>query len=83
MVLMYVMFRKRFCPDVLKSIDGEELIETIFNVMSHDGLPYWLEFKNDETIHKYYHMLFPDLFDTFHTTGWQKHALLCYGETRV
>lgn len=169
----YIMFRKRFGPDVLKSIEGEELIETIFNVMNHDGLAYWLEFKNDEMmdtrqygsiaggsslkyimykrksdnnwmtgspqkqvvlsladaiekgkkirdaivrgaeqiskfenpayedyialqqsldsdedvkiggygwIHKYYHMLFPNYIDAFHTTGWQKHALLCYGE---
>ncbi|UWG95942.1 AAA family ATPase [Dehalobacter sp. DCM] len=168
-----MMFRKRFGPDVLKSIDGEELIETIFNVMNHDGLAYWLEFKNDEMmdtrhygsiaggsslkyimykrksdnnwmtgspqkqvilsldqaiekgrkirdaivrgaeviskfenpdlvdymalqqsldsdedikiggygwIHKYYHMLFPNLIDAFHTTGWQKHSLLCYGQ---
>lgn len=169
----YTMFRKRFGPDVLKSLEGEELIETIFNVMNHDGLAYWLEFKNDEMmdtrqygsiaggsslkyimykrkrdnnwmtgspqkqivlsladaitkgkkirdaiirgveqiskfekpelkdymalqqsldsdedakiggygwIHKYYHMLFPNYIDAFHTTGWQKHALLCYGE---
>lgn len=169
----YMMFRKRFGPDVLKSLDGEELIETIFNVMNHDGLAYWLEFKNDETldtrqygsvaggsslkyimykrkidnnwmtgssqkqvvlslneaigkgrkirdaivrgaeliarlenpvlndymtlqqsldsdedvkiggygwIHKYYHMLFPHIIDAFHTTGWQKHALFCYGQ---
>lgn len=168
----YIMFRKRFGPDILKSIDGEELIETIFNVMNHDGLAYWLEFKNDEMmdtrqygsiaggsslkyimykrksdnnwmtgspqkqvvlsldeaiakgrkirdaiirgaeliskfenpdlkdyialqqrldsdedikiggygwIHKYYHMLFPNFIAAFHTTGWQKHALLCYG----
>ncbi len=169
----YMMFRKRFGPDVLKSLDGEELIDTIFNVMNHDGLAYWLEFKNDEMmdtkqygsiaggsalkyimykrksdnnwmtgspqkqvvlsldeaigkgrkirdaivrgaeliarfenpdlndymtlqqsldsdedikisgygwIHKYYHMLFPNLIDAFHTTGWQKHTLFCYGQ---
>lgn len=169
----YIMFRKRFGPDVLKSLDGEELINTLFNVMNHDGLPYWLEFKNDEImdtrqygsiaggsslkyimykrksdgswmtgnpqkqevlsldtaiakgkairdaivhgaellaqfpsadindyialqqaldsyndikisgygwIHKYYHMLFPKLIDAFHTVGWQRHVLFCYGQ---
>ena len=169
----YTMFRKRFGPDALKSLNGEELINTLFNVMNHDGLPYWLEFKNDEImdtrqygsiaggsslkyimykrkidgswmtgnpqnqdvlsldeaivkgeairdaivhgaellarfpsaeindyavlqqafdsyndikisgygwIHKYYHMLFPKLIDAFHTVGWQRHALFCYGQ---
>lgn len=169
----YIMFRKRFGPDILKSLDGEDLINTLFNVMNHDGLPYWLEFKNDEAmdtrqygsiaggsslkyimykrksdgswmtgspqkqetlsleaaivkgrvirdaiihgaellakfpnagiedyvalqqnldsyndikisgygwIHKYYHMLFPQLIDAFHTPSWQRHVLFCYGQ---
>lgn len=169
----YNMFRNHFGPNVLMSLDGEELIETIFNVMNHDGLAYWLEFKNDEImdtrqygsiaggsslkyimykrksdnnwmtgspqkqvvlslsdaikkgkkirdaiirgaqqiskfedpkledymnlqlsldsdedvkiggygwIHKYYHMIFPNHIDAFHSIGWQKHALICCGE---
>ncbi|WP_253205442.1 hypothetical protein [Clostridium estertheticum] len=27
-------------------------------------------------VHKYYHMLHPDKIDAFHTTRWQKHALI-------
>lgn len=168
----YALFRKRFGPEVLRNLDGEDLIESIFNVMNHDGLAYWLEFKQDDLfntkhygsiaggsslkyimykrkvdhswmtgssqnqeilsldaaiekgciirdmliqgaefisghqelqpddymklqqlldsgeirigsygwIHKYYHMLFPNLIDPFHTIGWQKHALICCGE---
>lgn len=28
-------------------------------------------------VHKYYHMLYPNKIDAFHTTKWQKHALIC------
>jgi len=168
----YAKFRKRFSPDVLGSLDGEELIDTLFNVMNRDSLPYWLEFKNDDEfnnmfgsiaggsalkyiifkrridknwitgspqkqeilpigaavekgrairdamlrgadmisrirspdmsdyfalqefldndsefrlgsygwIHKYYHMLFPDVIDTYHSTSWQKHYVLCMSQ---
>ena len=168
----YILFRKHFGPDVLHGLNGEELIETMFNVMNRDGLNYWLEFKKDELfntllyggiaggnalkyiiykrkenqkwitgtgtkqeelslseaikkgseirdailrgvdlidklnnpnetdyvrlqeqldkepeykvgqygwIHKYYHMLYPDLIDTYHSTQFQQHALLCSG----
>ena len=44
----YEVFSKRFSPEVLKTLDGELLLNTLFNVGNRDGLPYWLEFKNDD-----------------------------------
>jgi len=169
----YKLFSQKFSPDYLKSLDGEVLIDTIFNIGNRDGLTYWLEFKNDEEfktnsnsygsiaggssfkyvmykrnsdgkwvtgnpqnpdilstadaielgrklrnslvvgaelienlpgdatiedyinlqeelstvlinnmhnlgwVHKYYHMLYPNRIDAFHTTKWQRHALIC------
>lgn len=28
-------------------------------------------------VHKYYHMIYPDKIDAFHSTRWQRHALIC------
>lgn len=168
----YKLFLNKFGTDKLKSIDGEALIDLIFNIGNRDGLTYWLEFKNDEEfktsnfsygsisggsafkyvmfkrnsdgkwvtgnpqnptilsieeaiglgrklrdslvagselieklpqnasveeyiqlqsnlnevlinnmhslgwVHKYYHMLYPEKIDGYHTTKWQKHALV-------
>lgn len=44
----YKLFNEKFNPEKLKSLDGELLIETMFNVSNREGLPYWLEFKNDD-----------------------------------
>jgi 5-methylcytosine-specific restriction protein B len=44
----YRTFRSRFGPDVLASIDGEELLDTMHAHGNRDSLVYWLEFKNDE-----------------------------------
>ena len=166
----YKLFQKRFGRDVLRSLKGEDLIETIFNVTNKESLTYWLEFKRDDTfktrnygsisggsamkyimfkrkadqkwvygqnqqeltlpeairkggdirdailrgadligamtdrnehdyiflqeqleqeqeyqiwkygwIHKYYHMLFPDIIDTYHAEFIHRHVLLCLG----
>lgn len=44
----YDLFKSKFGPDTLKSLDGETLLETIFNHGNRDSLVYWLEFKNDD-----------------------------------
>ena len=44
----YRIFRSRFGPDVLASLDGEDLLETMHSLGTKDSLVYWLEFKNDE-----------------------------------
>ncbi|MEA1961328.1 MAG: AAA family ATPase [Bacillota bacterium] len=44
----YETFRGKFGPDKLKSLDGEVLLNTLFNHSSKDSLVYWLEFKNDD-----------------------------------
>jgi len=43
----YALFRNRFGPDKLKSLDGEPLLNTIHGRGEKDSLVYWLEFKND------------------------------------
>ena len=43
----YAMFRLRFGPDKLESLDGEILLNTIHGRGDKDSLIYWLEFKND------------------------------------
>jgi len=171
----YTRFEQKFNPEMLKGLDGELLIETIFNIGNRDGMTYWLEFKNDDEfktnansygsiaggsafkfimfkrnidgkwvtgnpqnptilsteeavalgrdlrdaliggseiidklsvkadildytdlqqqlesvltnnmynlgwVHKYYHMLYPNKIDSFHSTKWQKHALISCG----
>ena len=40
-------FRSQFGPDVLATLGGEPLLERI-HAMNPEGLPYWLEFKNDD-----------------------------------
>ncbi|AEV70215.1 AAA family ATPase [Acetivibrio clariflavus] len=44
----YKLFLQKFGPDVLKGLDGELLLNTLFHIGNRDGLAYWLEFKNDE-----------------------------------
>lgn len=44
----YLLFQSKFSPDILKGLDGEPLIETMFNISNHNSLNYWLEFKNDD-----------------------------------
>jgi len=44
----YELFKSNFGPDKLKSLDGEVLLETIFNHGNKGSLVYWLEFKNDD-----------------------------------
>lgn len=44
----YNLFLQKFNPTKLKSLDGELLLDTIFNIGNRDGLTYWLEFKNDD-----------------------------------
>ena len=47
----YKLFSQKFSPEVLKNLDGELLLNTIFNIGNKDGLTYWLEFKNDDELH--------------------------------
>lgn len=46
----YELFKNNFGPDRLKSLDGEVLLETIFNHGNRGSLVYWLEFKNDDEL---------------------------------
>lgn len=42
------LFRERFGPAVLASLDGEALLKLLHETGNHDSLMYWLEFKNDD-----------------------------------
>jgi 5-methylcytosine-specific restriction enzyme B len=44
----YATFRARFGPEVLRHLEGEELLNTIHAHGNKDSLVYWLEFKDDE-----------------------------------
>ncbi|MEO8973427.1 MAG: AAA family ATPase, partial [Ktedonobacteraceae bacterium] len=44
----YATFRRHFGPERLKSLDGQELLETMHSHGTKDSLVYWLEFKNDD-----------------------------------
>ena len=46
----YSLFRNRFGPDVLRQLDGEQLLDTMHAHGSKDSLVYWLEFKDDEEL---------------------------------
>jgi 5-methylcytosine-specific restriction protein B len=43
----YLRFREKFGPDVLKRLDGEQLLTTVHGRGNKDSLVYWLEFKGD------------------------------------
>lgn len=174
----YSLFAEKFGPEKLKNLDGELLLDTMFNIGNRSGLFYWLEFKNDEEfntfnfgsiaggssfkyimykrnsdskwvtgnpqnptilsteqaiklgreirdkliagaveikaledsaddekysrlvvsqqetinikntntdmsrlgwVHKYYHMIYPNIIDDFHSIKWQRHGLICCG----
>jgi 5-methylcytosine-specific restriction protein B len=44
----YETFRNFFSPEKLKSLDGEVLLDTMFNHGNRGSLVYWLEFKSDD-----------------------------------
>ncbi|MEZ5943942.1 MAG: DUF4357 domain-containing protein [Planctomycetaceae bacterium] len=44
----FALFRDRFGPAALKSLDGEALLTYMHDHGSRDSLVYWIEFKNDE-----------------------------------
>lgn len=44
----YNLFKSKFDPDKLKSVDGEALLELMFDHGNRGSLVYWLEFKNDD-----------------------------------
>lgn len=50
----YDTFRRKFGPEVLRSLDGLELLNLMHAHGNRDSLVYWLEFKDDEE--------FPGLF---------------------
>ena len=44
----FSLFRTRFGPEVLKKLEGEELLTLMHARPSKDSLVYWLEFKKDD-----------------------------------
>ncbi len=44
----FSLFRERFGPSILASLDGEALLSRIHDHSNRDSLVYWLEFKNDD-----------------------------------
>ena len=44
----YTLFRRRFGPERLKSLDGEALLETMHSHGTKESMVYWLEFKDDD-----------------------------------
>lgn len=44
----YQTFRHAFGPERLLALEGEELLFTLKGGKEHNGLSYWLEFKNDD-----------------------------------
>jgi len=41
-------FKDKFGPEQIARLDGQDLLEAIFNQGNRESLVYWLEFKNDE-----------------------------------
>jgi 5-methylcytosine-specific restriction protein B len=44
----YDTFRREFGPEVLRSLDGQQLLERMHAHGNRDSLVYWLEFKDDD-----------------------------------
>lgn len=49
----YATFRQRFGPDVLRRLEGEELLE-LLKGNRREALVYWLEFKGDDEFPSYF-----------------------------
>lgn len=45
---LYQLFRDKFGPQTLATMDGETLLNAMHAHGNHDSLVYWLEFKNDD-----------------------------------
>ncbi len=43
----YRLFRQRFGPNTLSGLDGEPLLNLMYDLGNRDSLVYWLEYKND------------------------------------
>lgn len=56
----------------LKSIADYEKLDVLLN----DKIG---KYASMAWVHKYYHMIFPNLFSTWHSSDWQKHILYAYG----
>jgi 5-methylcytosine-specific restriction protein B len=48
--ICYLNFQNNFGPDVLRSLDGEALLERMHSHATKDSLVYWLEFKDDKEL---------------------------------
>lgn len=46
----YKNFREKFGPELLRSLDGEALLEYMHSLATKNSLVYWLEFKDDEEL---------------------------------
>ena len=44
----YSLFQRRFRPDVLRQLEGEQLLNAMHFHSNRDSLVYWLEYKMDE-----------------------------------
>src|SRR5688572_23056717 len=44
----YDAFRRNFGPEVLRALDGQELLELMHAHGNRHSMVYWLEFKDDE-----------------------------------
>ena len=46
----YLRFRETFGPELLRRLDGEQLLTAIHGRGTKNSLVYWLEFKNDDEL---------------------------------
>ena len=46
----YNTFRESFGPEILQTLDGQDLLEKMHAHGNQDSLVYWLEFKDDEEL---------------------------------
>lgn len=46
----YANFKDNFGPDVLRSLDGEALLDFMHSHSTKESLVYWLEFKDDKEL---------------------------------
>jgi 5-methylcytosine-specific restriction protein B len=44
----YRLFRQKFGPEVLRSLDGEALLNLMHDFGTRESLVYWFVFKNDD-----------------------------------
>ncbi len=62
--------------ELIEKLDEDAPIEDYINLQENLDNILVENMSNLGWVHKYYHMIYPNKIDTFHSTKWQRHVLI-------